>query len=76
MAQLTPSCYTCKHSASDPDDIYCGHEKSLKVSSGFGQGLERARSSEGVCGPKGKLYEKCTCRHRYCPRHGKERSHG
>jgi len=63
-------CGTCKHSAADPDGLYCGHEKSIAATKGFGQGIVLARSKVGVCGTEGKLYERCACTRKGCPRHG------
>lgn len=62
-------CLTCKSSAADPDGAYCGHPKSIEASAGYGQGITLARSDRGVCGPDAKLYEKCTCTNKHCPRH-------
>lgn len=61
-------CLTCKHSAADPGGAFCGHPESFKGNI-FGQGITKARSSTGVCGPDAKLYEQCLCEKKHCPRH-------
>lgn len=63
-------CEKCKFCAWDPDGLYCGHRFSLDKTGGFGQGLNLARSPEGVCKPKGTLYKPCDCDRKGCPRHG------
>lgn len=67
-------CLTCKHSGADPDSAYCGHVLSLAATNGYGQGISLARSNRGVCKPQAKLYEKCTCKDKYCPRHQRRTS--
>lgn len=51
------NCTGCKFAGSDPDGGYCGHEKSLAVSAGFGRSWAAARRDESICGPEGKLFE-------------------
>ena len=51
-------CGDCRFLTYDMDGNYCGSPESFKAANPFGQGLTRARSAEGVCGPKGKLWEK------------------
>lgn len=65
------NCGTCKHAAADPDGLYCAHPKSFEAASPFGQGVQLARTNSGVCGHEAKLYEKCECTRKYCPRHGR-----
>ncbi len=51
-------CGDCKFRTYDMDGNYCGHPESFKAANPFGQGLTRARSAEGVCGPDEKLWRK------------------
>ena len=50
-------CTGCKFAASDPDGGFCAHDKSLKISSGFGRSWNAARMDESLCGQSGKLFE-------------------
>ena len=50
-------CGDCRYRTYDMDGNYCGHPESFAASSGFGQGLDLARSDEGFCGTEGKYHE-------------------
>lgn len=50
-------CQDCRFVAYDMDGNYCGHERSMEESRPFGQGLRLARSEQGVCKPRGDLWE-------------------
>lgn len=50
-------CQDCKFNDYDMDGNFCAHINSLSVANPFGQSLRLARSTNGICGPDGKLFE-------------------